>query len=196
MSFISNIQWTTLTLIVLTIIVLALCLCIYVLYMRINDIQDMLYNEIEKRRAVRQEVRDLQKQLNLSAEHKQPKVESKAQIKEAPKPVPETIDVKQVPTTIQPQIFVKHHNHGIMRECDQTNAQYRLLEVKDNLANFEFCGNIEKAIKNSDTVFDYVADIQGETYNASTITTSECGIVQHLEDGQWKVIKKATLKFK
>ena len=196
MNFLSTIPWITVTLIVLAVIVLALCACIYVLYNRIYDLQDMLHDEIEKRRAVRQAVLDLRKQLNLSAEPKQPKVESKVQIKEEPKSVSETIVGEQAPTTIQPQIFVKHHNHGIMRECDQTTAQYRLLELKDNTAKFEFCGNIEKAVKNSDTVFDYVADIQGETNNATTITTAECGKVQHLEDGQWKVIKKAILKFK
>lgn len=101
------------------------------------------------------------------------------------------------PTTVSQNnnvFFAKNFGNNLLRVVSQEEAQYELEQTTANESTFTYCGNFEKACSNSEPIFDGVCQLIGNIRSATKITTIEKGTAT-LENGKWKVTKKATLKF-
>ena len=74
------------------------------------------------------------------------------------------------------------------------NCYFKMFDIKDDSAKFEFVGDVKKAIANKDAVFDNTCETSGTSRNAKNIKTEEAGELK-LQNGKWQVTKKAKIKF-
>lgn len=71
---------------------------------------------------------------------------------------------------------------------------FKLVNEKDGIAEFEYCGTIEDARSQFNAIFDNVCDTEGSAQNAKTVKTVKRGKIK-LSDGKWDVTEKAKIKF-
>jgi hypothetical protein len=84
---------------------------------------------------------------------------------------------------------------SLSQESDSPEGgKFKLFDIVGDRAKFEFCGDEQAAIANKDATFDNVCEDSGYYLNARRIESVEPGEVQR-QDGKWKVIKKAKIKF-
>lgn len=75
------------------------------------------------------------------------------------------------------------------------SINYRVLDFEDdNKAKFEFCGNVQNALKNTSAIFDNVCEYEGDPKNAKSIKNIWHGIVEK-QEGKWVVTQKARIIF-
>ena len=120
-------------------------------------------------------------------------------------PAPHVVEpVQQQPTATpapkpeEPQTvcFVRNGGEGKLKKCGENVAQYKVLASKVGVAKFVFCGDLEKARSNSDATFDNVCQSEGnDIRDARKVETVTPGEVELLSDGNWRVVKKAVIKF-
>ena len=107
--------------------------------------------------------------------------------------------VVEVPVPPQPTyapVFVKNFGGGLLRVVDlESEAQFRLDLVNESTANFSFCGDVSRALANSDGTFDYVCDQEGSVSDAKEIQTATPGSATKQVDGKWLVTVKAKIVF-
>ena len=198
MTAIDSIPWMKIIVIIIAVIVILLIIAVVIISSKLNE-------EIDKRRDLRRKVDSLADKIyqQIPTPSHKPVVKSSTIAQNSTPKISQNtsqpIEEQMVADTIQepvtpPVVYVKHHNRGIFAECDVSTAQYRLFDIKADNAQFEFCGDVEKSIKNSDATFDFVAELQGEMENAKNIITVKAGVAIR-QDGRWKVINKAVLKF-
>jgi hypothetical protein len=70
---------------------------------------------------------------------------------------------------------------------------FKLVNEKDGTAEFEYCGNIDDARSQFNSIFDNVCDTEGSAQNAKEAETKR-GKVK-FTDGKWEVTEKAKIKF-
>lgn len=99
------------------------------------------------------------------------------------------------PKPVYPPVFVKNFGEGLLRVVDKSEAQFQLDLLSESSAKFSFCGDVSKALANSDGTFDFVCEQSGSVVDAKSITTLEHGTALRQEDGKWKVVQKAKIKF-
>ncbi|MDD6002201.1 MAG: hypothetical protein PUC50_08450 [Bacteroidales bacterium] len=76
-----------------------------------------------------------------------------------------------------------------------SSSFYRMFDSDGTQANFEFNGDMERAIKNWSSVLDPASDYDGDTDTASRIENIAPGIIQYDSSSErWQIIKKANLK--
>lgn len=92
-------------------------------------------------------------------------------------------------------IFVKNHGNGLLRVVDFSDAQFRLDLVNESNATFSFCGDVSKALANSDGTFDFVCEQEGSVTDARIIRTLTPGSATIKADGKWMVTVKAKIVF-
>ncbi len=101
------------------------------------------------------------------------------------------------PTTV-PQnenvFFAKNFGNNLLKVVSQDEAQYELELTTANESTFTYCGDLVTACSNRDAIFDGVCQLIGNIQSATKISTIEKGTAA-LENGKWKVIKKAIIKF-
>lgn len=90
--------------------------------------------------------------------------------------------------------FAKNFGDNLLKVVSQEEAQYELEQTTANESIFTYCGDFMTACSNRDAIFDGVCQLIGNIRSATKITTIEKGTAT-LENGKWKVTKKATLKF-
>ena len=90
--------------------------------------------------------------------------------------------------------FAKNFGDNLLKVVSQEEAQYELEQTTANESIFTYCGDFMTACSKRDAIFDGVCQLIGNIRSASKITTIEKGTAT-LENGKWKVTKKATLKF-
>ena len=94
-----------------------------------------------------------------------------------------------------PTVFVKNFGEGVLKVVEQSEAEFQLALLSDSSATFTFCGDVSKALANSDGTFDYVSDKIGSVADAKSIITETPGTVLKQEEGKWRVVQKAKIKF-
>ena len=94
-----------------------------------------------------------------------------------------------------PPVFVKNFGEGVLKVVEQSEAQFQLELFSDSSAKFSFCGDVLKALANSDGTFDYVSDKIGSVGDAKDIITEAPGTALKQEEGKWQVVQKAKIKF-
>lgn len=94
-----------------------------------------------------------------------------------------------------PAVFVKNFGEGVLKVVEQSEAQFQLELLSDSNAKFSFCGDVLKALANSDGTFDYVSDKIGSVADANDIITETPGTALKQEEGKWLVVQKAKIKF-
>ena len=78
---------------------------------------------------------------------------------------------------------------------DGSSSYYRMFNINDGEADFEFYGDAERAIKKWSSILDSVAEYDGDTDTATKIKTLHSGKVKYdSANERWNVIKKAKLK--
>lgn len=92
-------------------------------------------------------------------------------------------------------VFVKNFGEGVLKVVEQSEAQFQLELLSDSNAKFSFCGDVLKALANSDGTFDYVSDKIGSVADANDIITETPGTALKQEEGKWLVVQKAKIKF-
>lgn len=76
-----------------------------------------------------------------------------------------------------------------------SSSFYRMLNSDGTKAQYEFNGDMERAIKNWSSILDPASDYDGDTDTAHRIETIEQGVIQYDSVSEcWKIIKKAKLK--
>ena len=90
--------------------------------------------------------------------------------------------------------YAKNFKDGFMVECQENEAYFKLT-LQGNDAKFEFCGDKSKAIAQKNATFDDVCDTLSYSINAKDLCTQELGYAQLQSGGNWKVTKKAKIKF-
>jgi hypothetical protein len=75
------------------------------------------------------------------------------------------------------------------------NSKYKIFDMQGNSAKFEFCGNEREAIANREAFFDNVCDDSNYSIDAKRVINEQPGMVELQNDGKWKVIIKAKIKF-
>lgn len=90
--------------------------------------------------------------------------------------------------------YAKNFRDTLLKVVPREDAQYELSQISTNEVVFKYCGNFETAYSNREAIFDGVCQLIGNIQSATKITTLENGTAT-LENGKWKVTKKATLKF-
>lgn len=125
-------------------------------------------------------------------------------IKESASKQPQNVEYRQqkvAEVVIPPQptfapVFVKNFGGGLFRVVDlESEAQFRLDLVNESNAKFSFCGDVSKALANSDGTFDYVCDQEGAISDAKGINTVTPGSATKQADGKWLVTVKAKIVF-
>lgn len=73
---------------------------------------------------------------------------------------------------------------------------FKLINEKDDIAEFEYCGTIEDARSQFNAIFDNVSDTEGSVQNAKTVKTVKRGKIK-FTNGKWEVSpeNKAKIKF-
>lgn len=106
------------------------------------------------------------------------------------------------PSNVQPKveeksntIYVKNFKKGVLKKCSKEEAQFCLIETRQGLLGFEFCGNIEYAIANRDATFDGVCNLHGNPINATKIVNENRGTVKSVASDRWQVVEMASVKF-
>ncbi len=134
-------------------------------------------------------------------QNQKPKVETE---KEEVKPVVvEPMPKKEAPIT--KTIFYKYlcqinsADGGFFKRVqdnyDGSSSYYRMFNINDGEADFEFFGDAERAIKKWSSILDSVAEYDGDTDTATKIQTLQSGKVKYdSANERWNVIKKAKLK--
>lgn len=79
-------------------------------------------------------------------------------------------------------------------ESSSEGCFYKLINEKNETAEFEFCANIEDVRHQTNAVFDNVSELSGSIQNAKSIQTAEKGKVK-LVNGKWEVTQKTKIKF-
>jgi hypothetical protein len=105
--------------------------------------------------------------------------------------------MSQTPQSVKSEVkYLKQRNGNIFNQTsDNPEGCYFLaFNIKNDRASFKFSGNEDYAINNKNEVFDDVCEVSGSTLNARTIKNEANGEIT-LEDGKWKVTKKARIKF-
>lgn len=90
--------------------------------------------------------------------------------------------------------YAMNFRDTLLKVVSREEAQYELERTSTNEALFTYCGDFETACSNRDAVFDGVCQLIGNIQLATKIRTIEKGTAA-LENGKWKVIKKAIIKF-
>lgn len=90
--------------------------------------------------------------------------------------------------------FVKPHQAGILTECKECDASYKLTLTSDRDAIFEFCGNIERAIHNYDALLKQYCELEGDRTNFSRFENLSNGQAKLVAQGQWQVKSKQKMK--
>lgn len=92
--------------------------------------------------------------------------------------------------------YLKTAKQGVFSTSfdEPSGCFFKVFEIRATEAKFEFCGNEAEAIANRDAIFDNVCETYGIANSAKKIRNEEFGIVE-FQDGKWKVIKKAKIKF-
>lgn len=92
--------------------------------------------------------------------------------------------------------FLKGKNGNVFSRVESSSdgCFYKLLNEKNETAEFEFCANIEDVRHQTNAVFDNVSELSGSIQNAKSIQTTEKGKVK-LVNGKWEVYQKAKIKF-
>lgn len=93
-------------------------------------------------------------------------------------------------------VFVKNYDgKGLLRVVDFSDAQFRLDLINESNASFSFCGDVSKALANSDGTFDFVCEQEGSVADAKDIRTAAPGFATKQADGKWLVTEKAKIVF-
>jgi hypothetical protein len=73
---------------------------------------------------------------------------------------------------------------------------FKLVNEKDDTAEFEYCGTIEDARSQFNSIFDNVCETIGSVHNAKSVKTIQRGKIKFI-DGKWEVLpnNKARIKF-
>jgi hypothetical protein len=106
--------------------------------------------------------------------------------------------MSQTPPSIKSEVkYLKQRNGNIFNQTSDSpeGSYFQAFNIKNDRASFKFSGNEDYAINNKNEVFDDVCEVSGSTLNARTIQNEENGEIT-LQDGKWKVTKKARIKFK
>lgn len=113
-------------------------------------------------------------------------------------PRPSAVSTPQpTSTNADSYVFLRNFKDGIMKECSENEAQYRLILLNAQVASgeFTFVGNVGTAIATKDATFEYVCELSNWTSSAKSCTTIEKGQAEKVSGGKWKVTKKATIQF-
>lgn len=139
---------------------------------------ERLKGEVEELNGV---VAQLERSGAVSREHKEvaPKVK---------------VDTSAIPVPPQKVVYAKNFRAGIMTVCDQREAQFKLSLSNEDLATFEFCGDLESAKLNFDGTFDGVCNTEGSAIDSTRVVTIVLGQVTKCDEG-WKVITKSIVRF-
>jgi len=73
-------------------------------------------------------------------------------------------------------------------------ANWRMINIKGETAQFDFCGTIETARSNYNAIFDNVSETTGDVQNARKVETTVKGTIK-LMDNKWEVTIPAKIKF-
>ncbi len=84
---------------------------------------------------------------------------------------------------------------SVQNNYDGSSSYYRMFNIKDAEADFEFYGDSSRAIKNWSSILDSAALYDDDPESSSQIKTIEPGkVVYDAADECWKIVKKAKLK--
>jgi|GEM_PF-2077261 len=101
-------------------------------------------------------------------------------------------------TQIQtPQFLKGKSGHTFSNTSDTPDGSFfKLINEKDGIAEFEYCGTIEDARSQFNAIFDNVCDTEGSVHNAKTVRTAKRGKIKFIND-KWEVSpeNKAKIKF-
>lgn len=96
-------------------------------------------------------------------------------------------------STIGKTVFTKNYGGGLLRECDETKAQYKIYVSNEGVSEFEFSGRLDQAKDAPDATFDGVCHLQGVGIeNAKSYKTVVRGKVSRTENG-WQVVEKTII---
>ena len=113
-----------------------------------------------------------------------------------PKPIenkPQKLASEPQPSQSEQVVYVRNYqlHSGLLKVLeDSSSAEYKILLSKGGNGKFEFCGNVQEALQNSDAVFDTkICDLKGKLpTTANRVQTTEKG--EAIFDGKfWKVTK-------
>lgn len=90
--------------------------------------------------------------------------------------------------------YVRPYRDGILVECKESDASYKLTLTSERDASFEFCGNIERAINNYDAVLKQYCELEGDRVSFSQYAKLSNGKVELREQGYWQVTFKLKMK--
>lgn len=165
-----------------------------------NQIKRLVQENKEIRDALKQNIDKIQGQMDRNS---QEWYQSQRQIRAELKDRLDKIDSSSQrhpsikPNTVSQNknvFFAKNFGDNLLKVVSQEEAQYELEQTTANESIFTYCGDFMTACSNRDAIFDGVCQLIGNIRSASKITTIEKGTAT-LENGKWKVTKKATLKF-
>jgi hypothetical protein len=169
--------------------------------------QDNFKDECRKIRMVLE--KELNRKRNSSARDMQhncnPGIATNNQLHPHSSELPKTIDLRDNPIKSTHISKTKHENfkfppplttQGFPNELsdDQGNSYFRFFNIKDDIADFEFCGNdISRARANKDEIA-FACEFVGSSENARDIKNIEKGSVI-LKNYRWEITQKAKIQF-
>lgn len=120
--------------------------------------------------------------------------QSEAVKESVPTPVKE-IPVRLVIETKEPEvIFLKNFRDGILSECRESDAQFKITNQSGSIASFAFCGNVATAVATKDATFTDICELIGWNNNVRSLKTIEEGQIKVYSEGKWSVVKPAKIK--
>lgn len=120
---------------------------------------------------------------------------SKVEKETTPSTQPKIEPVRLVIETQEPEvIYLKNFRDGILSECREADAQFKIVHKSGTTASFCFCGDVATAVATKDATFADVCELIGGNNSVRSIKTIEDGQVRVYSEGKWSVIKPARVK--
>lgn len=91
-------------------------------------------------------------------------------------------------------IYLKNFRDGILSECNEAEAQFKITQKIDSMAMFCFCGDVATALATKDATFADICELVNWNNRVRSITTIEEGQIKSYSEGKWSIIKPAKIK--
>ncbi|MGN0187828.1 MAG: hypothetical protein ACI392_08825 [Paludibacteraceae bacterium] len=115
--------------------------------------------------------------------------------KTIPDPQPKIEPVRLIIESQEPEvIYLKNFRDGILSECKESDAQFKVIQKSGTTASFRFCGDVATAIATKDATFADVCELIDWSNSVRSIKTIEDGQIRVYSEGKWSVIKPAKVK--
>jgi lipopolysaccharide biosynthesis regulator YciM len=132
----------------------------------------------------------LEKQASLLKNKSSCREEKKGKIPQPTVEHTQLIIEKQEPEVI----YLKNFRDGILSECKEAEAQFKITQKIDSMAMFCFCGDVATAIATKDATFADICELVNWNSRVQSITTIEEGQIKSYSEGKWSIVKPAKIK--